>query len=72
MKTIKMKVIKESEVRNMPILQPAPDLDVLVKGEGEYNYVCGNCGKTLFEAINKGQITKIVVKCPECGEFNLS
>jgi DNA-directed RNA polymerase subunit RPC12/RpoP len=72
MKTIKMKLIKQSETMDLPVFQPAPDLDALIKGEGDTNYVCGNCEKVLFEAINKGQVTKIVVKCPVCGEFNLS
>lgn len=72
MKTIKMKLIKQSEIGNRPVLQPAPYLDALVKGEGDTDYVCNNCGKVLFEAIIEGQIIEIVVKCPVCGEFNLS
>ena len=72
MKTIKLKIIKQSKIENRTVLQPSPELDALIKGEGDTNYICGNCGKIIFEAINKGQITGIVVKCPVCGEFNLS
>lgn len=67
-----MKIIKQSDIGDMPVLQPAPDLDALIKGEGDTNYICGNCGKILYEKINKGQVTGMVVKCPVCGEFNLS
>jgi predicted RNA-binding Zn-ribbon protein involved in translation (DUF1610 family) len=71
MKTIKMKLIKQSDTGNMPVLQPAIDLDAVIKGEGDTNYVCGNCGKVLIEAVNKGQTKSIVIKCPVCGEYNL-
>jgi DNA-directed RNA polymerase subunit RPC12/RpoP len=71
MKSIKMKIIKQSEIGNRAVLQPASDLDALIKGEGDTNYVCGKCGKILFESINKGQVKDIVAKCPVCGEFNL-
>lgn len=72
MRQIKMKIIKQTEVGNRPILRPGPELDALVKGEGNIDYICGNCGKVLYEKINKGQVTEIVVKCPVCGELNLS
>lgn len=66
-----MKSIKESEVGNRAILKPAPNLDSIVKDEGDTNYACFNCGKIILETVVKGQITETVFKCPVCGELNI-
>lgn len=71
MKTIKMKSIKESEVGSRSIIQAAPTLESMVKGEGDTNYTCFNCGKVILETVDKGQVTEIVFKCPVCGELNI-
>jgi predicted RNA-binding Zn-ribbon protein involved in translation (DUF1610 family) len=71
MKCIKMKIIKQTELSNKTVLQPTTELDAVIKGEGDTNYACANCGKVLIEAVNKGQVKNIVIKCPVCGEYNL-
>lgn len=40
------------------------------KGEGDMNYICGNCGAILAEKVRQGQIRNIVVHCPKCGRYN--
>jgi len=40
------------------------------KGEGDSDYICGNCGAILAEKIRRGQIKNIVVRCPKCGQYN--
>ena len=40
------------------------------KGEGDSDYVCGNCETILAEKIRRGQIKNIVVRCPKCGQYN--
>lgn len=39
-------------------------------GEGDVNYICGNCGALIAEKISRGQITNAVVLCPQCGQYN--
>ena len=40
------------------------------KGEGDIDYICGNCGVVLAEKIRQGQIRNIVIHCPKCGQYN--
>ena len=40
------------------------------KGEGDSDYICGNCGAILAEKIRQGQIKNIVMYCPKCGQYN--
>lgn len=46
------------------------DAKPLAKGTGPLNYLCGNCGETLLEGIEKGEVTNIVLRCPYCGSYN--
>jgi len=40
------------------------------KGEGDMDYICGNCGALIAENVHRGQIRNIVVHCPKCGQYN--
>jgi len=40
------------------------------KGEGDSDYICGNCGAVLAEKIRRGQIKNIVIHCPKCGQYS--
>ena len=42
----------------------------MVKGPGEYNYLCGNCGAFLIEGVEEGQLHNMVIVCPRCGRYN--
>ena len=37
------------------------------KGEGDVDYICGNCGAILAETVRCRQIRNIVLHCPKCG-----
>ena len=40
------------------------------KGEGNVDYVCGNCGALIAEKVRRGQIRNIVVQCAKCEQYN--
>ena len=71
MKTEKMHVIIKSLAANFAVIKAASDVETPVLGEGDTNYICGNCGKVILENIVKGQIKNIVFECPTCGEYNM-
>lgn len=47
-----------------------PEVAPAFKGEGDVDYVCGNCGAVLAEKLREGQIENIVIHCPKCGKYN--
>jgi hypothetical protein len=42
-----------------------------IKGDGDDNYLCGACKNVLCEHVSRGQISNIVFRCPNCGNFNI-
>lgn len=40
------------------------------KGQGDTDYICGNCGAILAGKVRQGQIRNIVIHCPNCGQYN--
>ena len=40
------------------------------RGEGDTDYICGDCGTLIAEKMRRGQIKNIVVRCPKCGQYN--
>lgn len=40
------------------------------RGKGDVDYICGGCGTLIAEKVRRGQIRNIVVRCPECGQYN--
>jgi len=40
------------------------------KGEGDVDYICGNCGALIAEKVRRGQIRNIVVHCLKCRHYN--
>jgi hypothetical protein len=68
MPEIKLKTIPQPDEGTRAVLQSnkAP----MIRGAGEYNYLCGNCGALLVEGIEQGQIQNIVIICPRCGRYN--
>lgn len=69
---IKMKVIRKPKKGSRAILQlqdptnPFP----FFYGEGDTDYVCGNCGFTFCKNVEYGKITNIVFRCPKCNKYN--
>lgn len=65
---IKMQIIPEPAPGTASILQ---GIQVIIKGNGTTNYICGCCGKTICEKVNRGQIVNLVFKCANCNSFNI-
>lgn len=41
-------------------------------GDGEDNYLCGNCGNIIIKSMNRNmKITNVVFRCPNCRRYNL-
>lgn len=68
MPDIKLKVVPEPAKGTAAIIQG--DKSPLLRGEGQFNYLCGKCGAILLKGIEKGQVRGIVLRCPKCGSFN--
>ena len=43
----------------------------VMQGGGDVNYTCGACGNTLAKQVARGLLQQMVVKCPNCSEYNL-
>jgi len=68
MPDIKLKVIPEPAKGTRAIIRG--DKAPLLRGEGQFNYLCGKCGTVLLKGIQEGQVTGIVLRCAGCGSFN--
>jgi hypothetical protein len=69
---IQMTVISEPEHGTATVLIHGKKGNfVFIKGEGGDNYLCGACKNILCEKVSRGQIVNIVLKCPNCGNFNV-
>lgn len=62
---IKLKTISKLASNTRTILDPknAEALPIM-KGKGDINLLCGNCGAVLVQGIYRGQIRRIVIHCP--------
>jgi hypothetical protein len=41
------------------------------KGKGDTDYVCGCCRVTIVSCFDRGHIVNIVLKCANCGSYNI-
>jgi hypothetical protein len=68
---VRLRVISEPKPQTRAILEPkVGEVLPVIKGNGNLNLLCGNCGAILIEGINKGQIRNIVIHCPICRFYN--
>jgi hypothetical protein len=65
-------VRKPSPDSEQSVLNPteAPAIRGVDDGAGPIDYVCGGCRVILLEALNPGQVSGMVIKCPACGAHN--
>lgn len=73
LKIIKLKTIDKSKVKNRTVIDPSNTDSVFVPvvGEGgDTDYICGNCDRKLAQHVFEGQVKKIIVRCPDCREYN--
>ncbi len=70
MKEIKLKIIPRPSEGTRRVMNP--EVTPAFMGDGDNNYVCGQCGTILAESIRSEYvgIKNIVVCCPKCGEYN--
>lgn len=70
--TLKLPVIPEPEngTRSVLVRPPGGELTPFIRSDGPANLLCGNCSLTLVKGVDAGQITNLVLKCPQCGSFN--
>lgn len=80
---ILLKIVNPMSHLRIPLrIIPAPQPDTRVvfeikglfpalKGQGETDLVCGDCGQVLIEGVGSDAVIKnIVIKCPKCGKYN--
>lgn len=68
---VRLRVIPEPKPQTRAILEPkVGEVLPVIKGNGNLNLLCGNCGAILIEGIDKGQIRNIVIHCPICRFYN--
>ncbi len=73
LKIIKLKIIDKSKTKNRTVIDPSNTDSVFVPivGQGgDTDYICGNCDRKLAQNIFEGQVKKIIVRCPDCREYN--
>lgn len=72
MKNIRLEVIPEPQKGTATVIRHGPTgPQIMMKGNGDTNYVCGTCGSTILENMQRGQVVNIVFRCFKCGSFNL-
>lgn len=68
-KGIRLKLIKKPAHMSRAVIHAKETLP-LFRGEGNNNYLCGQCGVILAEHTWKFSLSNIVVECPCCQSFN--
>lgn len=73
-KKIKLKVIPEPDPNTMSILEPSGKIleekSPISIGDGDTDYICGECDWLLLSGIEEDQVQSMVFKCPNCGAYN--
>lgn len=41
-----------------------------ITGKGSDSYVCGSCGTTLANNVDRAQVRDTIIQCHECGNHN--
>ena len=42
-----------------------------ISGGGNTDYICGGCSAVLASQVNQGMLVSIVLKCLNCGSYNI-
>ena len=68
---VRLRVIPKPKPQTRAILEPkVGEILPVIKGYGNLNLLCGNCGAVLVKGINEGQIRNMVIHCPICRYYN--
>ena len=65
MKKVKMEKVQHPD-STMSIVLPTAARAAL-RGQGDTDYTCANCGKILLRRVLDKEIRNLVFKCPLCG-----
>lgn len=67
-----MEVIPEPQEGTASVLQfDKKGQFAIIKGSGTDNYLCGACQNEICQGVVRGQIIRIVFRCPNCDSYNL-
>jgi hypothetical protein len=68
---IKLAKINKPEPNTRIILDPKlAKILPIIKGNGDINLFCGECGSLLIEGIFGGRLKDIIIHCPVCDSYN--
>jgi DNA-directed RNA polymerase subunit RPC12/RpoP len=65
----KLKIVPEPE-KGTKTVYASRTLPVIKSRGGKTTYLCGNCGAKIGETIIEGKFKNVVLKCPNCSQFN--
>lgn len=67
MMIIKLEVVDEYSEENKPVRErKAPPIWT---GNGDIDYICGNCEAVIAKSMRMGQIKNLKLDCPTCGKL---
>jgi len=67
---IVLKIISEPSTGTRTVLEIKRTFHTFSE-KGGTDMVCGNCGQILIDSIGSDVVIKnVVIKCPNCGQFN--
>ena len=68
---VKLRVVPKPKPQTRAVLEPkVGEILPVIKGHGNLNLLCGNCGAVLVKGIDEGQIRNIVIHCPICRYYS--
>jgi hypothetical protein len=68
---IRLRKIQKPALDTRVILEPKwKEVLPVIRGNGDLNLLCGNCGAILAQGIFGGRIRDIVIHCPVCDSYN--
>jgi hypothetical protein len=68
---IKLRIVSKETTNTKTILDPRTTGALpIMKGKGDINLLCGNCGAILVQGIYRGEIRHIFIRCPTCNSYN--
>jgi DNA-directed RNA polymerase subunit RPC12/RpoP len=65
----KLKIVSEPQQGTKTVFA-SKTLPVIKSKGGNTTYLCGNCGAKIGETIIEGKFKNVVLKCPNCSQFN--
>ena len=61
--------IAEPEEGTRTLIIPTPTGHPVMTGQGDTNWLCGECDLVLLFNVDEHHLHNVVIKCPQCGSF---